>query len=140
MENNHYLLNRLIAKAIDLIIVIGLASMTGTFGIAGPLAAVLYVLIADGFFNGRSVGKKLIGLKVANITANKPATFKDSIIRNAPLGVGVFFYIIPVWGWVLWLVIGIPIIIMEIYLMKSLENHTRLGDTMAETQVLEDKV
>lgn len=137
--DNQYLLNRLLAKAIDLIIVLALAGTDQLVGIAGPLAALLYVLIADGLFGGRSIGKRIVQLKVVNITSNKPCSFKDSMIRNAPLGVGVFFYIIPFWGWVLWLVIGIPIVIMEIYLMKSLENYTRLGDTMAETQVLEDK-
>jgi uncharacterized RDD family membrane protein YckC len=131
---NPVILNRLVGKAIDLIIVIALASVIYP---AGPLAAFLYILIGDGFQKGRSLGKRIVGLRVVNTITGKPADFKDSIVRNSTVAVPVLFFMIPVLGWALWIVIGIPILVIEVYLMTRLELHARLGDTMADTKVLE---
>ena len=128
------ILNRLVGKAIDLIIVIALASVLYP---AGPLAAFLYILVGDGFQQGRSLGKRIVGLRVVNTITGKPADFKDSIVRNSTVAVPVLFFMIPVLGWALWILIGIPILVIEVYLMTRLDQHARLGDTMADTQVLE---
>ena len=103
------------------------------------LAAFLYVLICDGFRDGRSLGKRVVGLQVINTTTGKPATFRDSIVRNCTVAIPVLFFMVPLVGWVLWFLIGIPILAIEIYLMTRLEQHARLGDTMADTQVSEWK-
>ena len=129
-------LNRLIGKAIDLIIAIAFASILYP---AGPLAAFLYILICDGLRNGQSLGKIVVGTVVINTQTNQRASFKDSIIRNSPIALIVLFLLIPLWGWILWFIIGLPVLAMEIYLMKSVENQLRLGDTMADTRVLELK-
>ena len=134
MFSNPLFLNRLIAKAIDLIIVIAFASILYP---AGPLAAFLYILICDGLKGGRSIGKRVVGLQVINKNSSHAADFKDSIIRNSPIAVAVLFFLIPLWGWFLWITIGIPILAIEVYLMRSLDNQARLGDTMADTKVLE---
>jgi uncharacterized RDD family membrane protein YckC len=104
---------------------------------AGPLAAVLYILIADGLKDGRSIGKRVTRLCVINNTAKRPADFKDSIVRNAPIAVAFIFFLIPFWGWLLYFIMGIPILAIEVYLMRSLNKQARLGDTMADTRVLE---
>lgn len=126
-------LNRLIGKAIDLTIVIALAAVP--LYPAGPLAAFLYILIGDGLMQGRSLGKRVVGLRVFNTATGKPATFQDSITRNSTVAIPVLFFMIPIVGWLLWFLIGIPILAIEIYLMTRLEQHARLGDTMADTQV-----
>ena len=126
-------LNRLIGKAIDLTIVLALAAVP--LYPAGGLAAFLYILICDGF-QGRSLGKRLVGLRVINTATGNPATFQDSIIRNSTVAIPVLFFMVPLVGWFLWFLIGIPILAIEIYLMTRLEQHARLGDTMADTQVL----
>jgi len=126
-------LNRLIGKAIDLTLVIALAAVP--LYPAGPLAAFLYILICDGFMQGRSLGKRVVGLRVINTTTGKPASFKDSITRNSTVAIPVLFFMVPLVGWLLWFLIGIPILAIEIYLMTRLEQHARLGDTMADTQV-----
>jgi uncharacterized RDD family membrane protein YckC len=134
-------LNRLIGKAIDLTLVIflaGLPQLHVIFYPAGPLLAFLYILIADGLKGGRSIGKRVVGLKVINTTTGKPATFKDSIQRNSTVAIPVLFFMVPLVGWILWFVIGIPILAIEIYLMTRLEQHARLGDTMADTQVTQE--
>lgn len=134
-------LNRLIGKAIDLTLVIflaGLPQVHPAFYPLGPLAGFLYILVGDGLMQGRSLGKRVVGLRVINTTTGKAATFKDSIQRNSTVAIPVLFFMVPLVGWLLWFVIGIPILAIEIYLMTRLEQHARLGDTMADTQVLQD--
>jgi uncharacterized RDD family membrane protein YckC len=126
-------LNRLIGKAIDLTIVLALAAVP--LYPAGALAAFLYILICDGFRGGRSLGKRVVGLRVINTATGKPATFQDSITRNSTVAIPVLFFMVPIVGWLLWFLIGIPILAIEIYLMTRLEQHARLGDTMADTEV-----
>lgn len=134
LSTQPFFINRIIGKAIDLILVIALASILYP---AGPLAAFLYILICDGLKNGQSLGKRVVGLQVVNTTTGKPADFKDSIIRNSTVAIPVLFSMVPLVGWVLWIVIGIPILAIELYLMTRLDQQARLGDTMADTQVKE---
>lgn len=130
-------LNRYFAKLIDLFIVIALAAILPK--LLGPLAAIAYSLLADGMnfgpFQGQSVGKKVFDFQAVNTDLNLPANFRDSAIRNSTLGFGIFFAMIPVWGWLILLFIGIPLFIMEIYLIQKMEKGHRLGDVMADTEV-----
>jgi uncharacterized RDD family membrane protein YckC len=126
-------LNRLIGKAIDLIIVVALVSVLYP---AGPMAGFLYILICDGF-KGRSIGKRIVGLQVINTVTGRPAEFKDSIVRNSTVAIPTLFSMVPIVGWFLWIVIGIPILAIELYLMTRLDQQARLGDTMADTKVSE---
>lgn len=135
LSTHPLILNRLIGKSIDFVIVIALASFP--FSYAGPLAAFLYILICDGLKDGRSLGKRVVGLRVVNTTTGKNADFKDSIIRNSTVAVPVLFSMVPLVGWILGIVIGIPILAIELYLMTRLDQQARLGDTMADTQVTE---
>lgn len=136
MPTNSLFLSRIIGKAIDLVIVIALVSPPFLYP-AGPLAALIYILICDGLKGGRSIGKRVVGLKVTNTTTGKDADFKDSIIRNSTVAFPVLFFMIPIVGWILWIVIGIPILAIEVYLMTRLDQQARLGDTMADTKVSE---
>lgn len=132
------LLNRIIAKIIDLFIVVLIAVIFPyPFG---PLLGFAYSLLGDGFFfwkfEGQSVGKKVLGLKVVSTMRKAPASFRDSAIRNAPVGVATFFSIIPIWGWLILAVLGIPLMIMEVYLMITVDTGHRLGDVMGDTEVV----
>lgn len=133
-STNPLFLNRIIGKAIDLIIVVAL---TRVLYPAGPLAAFLYILIADGLKGGRSLGKRVVGLAVINTNTGNPADFKDSIIRNSTVAIPVLFFMVPILGWLLWILIGIPVLAIELYLMTRLDAQARLGDTMADTKVSE---
>lgn len=132
------ILNRVAAKMIDLLIV-GLIGLIVFYPI-GPLLGFAYSLFADGLrigpLEGQSIGKKCLNIRVINRVTRKPANFKDSALRNAPVGVATFFSIIPVWGWLILLLIGLPLMLMEIYLMLSVETGHRLGDVMGETEVV----
>jgi uncharacterized RDD family membrane protein YckC len=79
---------------------------------------VLYFLLKDGLFAGRSIGKKLMGLKVMNITANRPCSKVDSIKRN-------IIMFVPIIGWI--------DLIMAIIDGEG----RRFGDKFAGTQVTE---
>lgn len=129
---------RVFAKGIDLVIAFLVAAILPQ--VIGPLIGFLYTLFADGFhfegWRGQSVGKKILGLQVVNTVKKAPAQYKDSVIRNSPVGLATFFGIIPVWGWIILGLIGIPLMIMEVYLMRKVEHGFRLGDVMADTQVI----
>lgn len=131
--------NRVVAKVIDLVIVIALGALVKyPFG---PFVGFFYSIAADGMnfgpFSGQSVGKRFSGLRVISLSRQAPASLRDSLIRNAPVGVATFFAIIPVWGWLILGLIGVPLMIMEIYLMIRAPLGQRLGDVMAETEVVE---
>jgi uncharacterized RDD family membrane protein YckC len=130
--------NRVIAKLIDLAIVF---LLVGFVYPVGPLLGFLYSVCADGIgvggLQGQSIGKKLLRLQVVHTPDRRPATFRDSVLRNAPVGVATFFGIIPVWGWLILGLIGLPLMVMEIYLMISVETGHRLGDVMGDTEVVE---
>ncbi len=136
------IVNRVIAKLIDLTLVIGVAAILPyPFG---PLTGFLYSLLADGFhwgpFQNQSLGKKIMKLRVVHFPAAETRTgalFRDSVLRNSPVGVATFFAIIPVWGWWILALVGIPLMIMEVYLMVTVDTGHRLGDVMAETEVQE---
>ena len=134
-------INRVGAKLIDLALVISVAAILPYP--LGPLVGFAYSLLADGIvykeISGQSVGKRLLKLQVVNKATKKPANYRESALRNAPVGVATFFAIIPVWGWLILALIGLPLMAMEIYLMLTVESGHRLGDVMGETEVVEFK-
>ena len=66
-----------------------------------------------------------------------PSDLKVSIIRNIPVGLVTFLMIIPFWGWILSLLVGVPLGLIEISLIIRADRRQRLGDVMAESVVLE---
>jgi uncharacterized RDD family membrane protein YckC len=133
--------HRVIAKTIDLLLVFLLAAILPYP--VGPLLGFLYSLFGDGIqyrnFQGQSLGKKLMKLQVVNTVTKRPASWKDSALRNTPVGVATFFGLIPIWGWLILAIIGVPLMVMEIYLLLTVETGHRLGDVMGDTEVIEVK-
>lgn len=128
-------LTRCVAKGIDICAIFLLAIILPYP--VGVLLGFMYTLVHDGIHNGQSLGKWLFHLKVMNLKTNEPCTLRESVIRNAPLGVATFFGIIPFWGWIILVLLGIPMVTLEVYLMMTLANGGRLGDVMADTCVVE---
>lgn len=136
---------RVLAKFVDLFVVMFTSAVV--IYPLGPLLGFLYSLVADALpfkgFAGQSLGKKLFKLKVistkpgAQISANSKLTYRESIYRNAPVGVATFFALIPIWGWAILALIGFPLMIVEIYLLIRAPRGQRLGDVMADTEVVE---
>lgn len=135
-DHNSFITNRYIAKSIDLLIAWAFALVLPP---VGPLAGLLYLLIADGFKGGQSPGKQLIGLKVVRAEDSAEIVFKDSILRNIPFGIAYIFFVIPFLGWFLFVVVGIPILLFESYLICTTDESTRTGDILAETKVVDAK-
>ncbi|MDP9132798.1 MAG: RDD family protein [Nitrospirota bacterium] len=123
-------LNRFIAKVIDLLIVAAASRLVPPVGV---LAGIAYILLADGFGGGRSIGKRLIGLQTIVPRTRDPAGFKESMIRNLPCGLAQLAFEIPYVGWIGW---G-AVLSLEALLVIGNEQGRRLGDEIAKTQVLE---
>jgi uncharacterized RDD family membrane protein YckC len=124
------ILNRGIAKLIDLLIVAAAGQIFMPVGFLGGLA---YILIADGFGGGRSIGKRLIGLQTVLPDRREAAGFRESIIRNLPFAVALAAYAVPYVGWL----VSVAIIAFEAVLILGNEQGRRLGDEVAGTQVLD---
>ena len=124
------MLNRGIARLIDLFIVAAAGQMLVPVGFLGGLA---YILIADGFSGGRSIGKRLIGLQTVLPGQREAAGFRESIIRNLPFAVAQVAFAVPYVGWL----ISIAIIAFEAVLIVGNEQGRRFGDEVAGTQVLD---
>ncbi len=123
------LLVRTVAKILDFIIIAAAAEVVPK---AGFYAGLAYLLIGDGLFGGRSLGKKLVGLRV--VSANqRPCTIRDSIIRNSILGAAYLFSRMLWFGWVFVLLVAV----FEFIILLGNKDSMRLGDEMAKTLVLE---
>ena len=124
-------LNRFIAKLIDLFLAAAASELIAPVGF---LAGVAYLLVADGFAGGRSIGKRLIGLQTVLPGTREPAGFRESIIRNIPCAVAqLLYYAVPYVGWLA----SACIVMFEAILIIGNEQGRRLGDELAGTQVLD---
>lgn len=124
------LLLRAVARGIDFIVVMALAEVLPK---AGWLAGVGYLLIGDSLFDGRSVGKRLTGLRVVSISTGMPCGTKDSVLRNSTLAAGFFLWRVPFVGWLLFLAVAA----LEFVLLLGSKEGMRLGDELARTRVVE---
>lgn len=124
-------LNRVIARFIDILIALLLLRLPGYVGF---LAGLTYIGIADGLWDGRSIGKRIIGLRVLRAEGRKPAEFRDSIIRNSTIGVYYALFQIPLLGWAL-AALGLG---FEWLLVVGNPLGMRLGDEIAGTVVADE--
>ena len=124
------LTTRTIAGFVDLLLVVGLARLPDVFGF---LSAAGYILFRDGVLDGRSIGKKLIGLRVMCADdAAKPASYRESIIRNVPFFIAFSLFLIPYAGWVL----GPLVLCIEFLAALGDSVGMRIGDMLARTYVV----
>lgn len=123
------LTTRAVAGFVDLLLIIGLARLPDVLGF---LSASGYLLIRDGLFQGRSVGKKLIGLVVSTVDDQEVAgAYRESLIRNATLVGAYLLFLIPYAGWVL----GPLALGMECLVAIGDDRGMRVGDMLARTFV-----
>ncbi len=123
-------LNRFIAKFVDLIVVAAAGQVVPP---VGWLAGLAYVLIGDGLTGGQSLGKRLIGLQTVIPRSREVSGFRESIVRNLPLALAYLLFPIPYIGWAL----ATAIVLLEALLIIGNEQGLRLGDEIAHTQVLD---
>ena len=124
------MLVRTIARILDFIIVAAAVEIVPK---AGFYAGLAYLLIGDGLFEGRSLGKRLIGIRVVSSVSSEPCTFRDSILRNSLFGIGFLFYKIFWLGWTFVAIVSA----FEFIILLGSKNRMRLGDELAKTIVIE---
>lgn len=124
---------RSLAKIIDFFFIIVVATF---FYPLGVFAGALYLILADSIQTGQSVGKKILGLKVISLKDGSPCAFNQSFIRNLPFLIPLLIGIVPLWGWLLGVVVFLILVALEFYLMVRLDSGHRLGDVMADTTVV----
>jgi uncharacterized RDD family membrane protein YckC len=125
-------LNRCIARFIDILIALLLARLPGYIGFCSGL---LYIGVADGVMGGRSVGKKIAGLRVYSKKTGQRADFRASILRNSTIGVFYILSFIPFVGWA----VGVLGLGFELLLVIGNPEGMRLGDEIALTVVRDEE-
>ena len=80
---------RLGAQVIDSVLMLMILLMAALFGMAAPflgilgvVAALAYLLLADGLPRGQSVGKRVLDISVIDRRTLKPCTYGQSFVRN----------------------------------------------------------
>jgi len=121
------LTTRAVAGFVDLLIVIGMARLPDVLGF---LTVIGYLLVRDGLFAQQSIGKKMIGLRIAHADdPGKTVSFRESIIRNVPFALAYLLFLIPYAGWLLGpLALGV-----EALTATGDERGMRIGDLLART-------
>lgn len=131
-------LRRFVAKACDFALVYLVVAILPLF--LGPIIGVTYFLLSDAIappgFLPQSLGKQWVRLTVVDESGHFPS-FRHSLVRNSPLAIFLFFSLIPFWGWLIALLLGAPLIIIEAFLVLRVQSGARLGDIMAHTRVIE---
>jgi len=136
------LVTRFLAFFIDAVIV----SVVGLVPVLGTLVGIAYALLRDGlhyeFMDGRSIGKKLMKLKVVRHDGS-PMDMATSARRNWPLAVGSLaqgLLILPVIGWILFpfaVIAGALLALFEAYRVVTDPEGRRWGDALAGTKVVQ---
>jgi hypothetical protein len=129
---------RLGARVVDIGVAWGLFVVGGA---AGSVVALLFLLLADGMLQGQSVGKRIFGVKVMHLPTRSAARHRDSTLRNAPLALIILLGMMPA---PLGAAVGLAglVVIGGVEAWRVVRDPLgwRLGDTWAQTQVVDGKV
>ncbi len=124
------LTTRAVAGFVDILLIIALSRLPDVLGF---LSALGYTLFRDGLFDHQSIGKKLIGLRVAALEEDRPLeAYRESIIRNMTYAVAYLLFLIPYAGWVL----GPLAVGTECLAAVGDDRGMRIGDLLARTMVV----
>jgi uncharacterized RDD family membrane protein YckC len=132
------LLLRGMARLADVAIALGIWKLANG---AGTVAALLYLLLADGLLQGQSPGKRIFGIKVVHLPTRAPARYRESMLRNAPFGLCLLLGMIPQPLGTVAFAGGVAVIGgIEAWKVVRDPLGLRLGDAWAFTQVTDGKV
>ncbi len=126
-------LKRILARLVDILVAWALTLVVPPVGV---LAGILYLAVADGVQKGQSLGKMVFGLEVLSVEG-EPCALKSSIYRNLPFSMALLFAVVPFIGWILLVLAGIPILLIELWLVIVDDKGERLGDRISGTIVVE---
>ncbi|CAI4030876.1 hypothetical protein DNFV4_01308 [Nitrospira tepida] len=125
-----HVVNRGLARSADLLIA---ATIDQAVPPIGFFAGLAYLLAADGLSGGRSLGKRLVGLRTWSLRRREAASFGESIVRNLPVALVFLLYQVPYIGWLL----SLAVLIVEGLLVLGNDRGLRFGDILAQTQVVD---
>lgn len=131
------LLPRLLARLTDFLLAMVLPVGAGALGV---LLAPLFVLFADGIFQGQSFGKRLLGIKVVHLPSGAGIDYRQSALRNFPFALAWLLAPIPEFGQVLFWIVTAVAVVWEGSQVVGDTLGLRMGDLFAETQVVDTKV
>jgi len=127
---------RALARLVDFLVAFALAWYAPP---VGPIAAAVYMLVADALMNGQSLGKRLFGVRAMSVARRAPAGLMESVLRNSPFAlVAVFGSVALLWPALF--VAGPAILVFEGYRAVTEPQGIRMGDLFADTQVVDGKV
>ena len=126
-------LKRVMARIVDLLIAWVLALFLPP---AGVILGMVYLAVADGLQKGQSLGKMVFGLDVVKPDGS-PCDLRSSIFRNIPFVLMYLFFALGFFGWILLVIVGMPILLIELWLIYVDNKGERLGDRIADTRVVE---
>ena len=126
-------LKRMVARLVDWLIAWVLALILPPVGV---ILGMVYLAVADGFQKGQSLGKMVFGLDVVKEDGS-PCDLRSSIFRNIPFVLMYLFYALGFFGWILLVIVGLPILLIEMWLVYVDDKGERLGDRIADTRVVE---
>ena len=136
-EHHSPVFNRLVARAIDCLLIVAIFFIgQAIWRPAGILFAATFAAIQDGFGSGQSIGKRIMGLRVIDDATGISCSFRNSFLRNFPFALAVIFLAVKLL-WVFFILLILPILGLEVYLLFSLTTGVRLGDVLANTLVVE---
>lgn len=132
---------RALARLCDAGLAIGVANAAPSLG---PILAAVYLLAADGLIHGQSIGKRIFGIRVmvrpsTPTGRGRPAGYRESFLRNAPLALVMLFSGIAHF-WLVVFLAGVPIIAYEAWRVYRDPLGLRMGDLFADTQVVDGKI
>ena len=124
---------RILATMIDIAIFLFFVVISGPFGV---VIGAAYLLVRDGW-NGRSLGKILVGLQVVTFIDGRPAGLRESLLRNIPLAIVAVLSVVTIFGWVMFFTVGPVTFGWTLYQIYTEDSGRRTGDLLAHTAVIE---
>ena len=126
-------LKRIMARFVDWLVAWVFALFLPPIGV---IFGMTYLAVADGLQKGQSLGKMVFGLDVVKQDGS-PCDLRSSVFRNIPFVLIYLFYALGFFGWILLIIVGLPILLIELWLIYVDERGDRLGDRIADTHVIE---
>jgi uncharacterized RDD family membrane protein YckC len=129
---------RFLARLIDVSVAWGIFVLGER---VGAVLALLFLLFADGMFQGQSAGKRICGIKVVHVPTRTAARNRDSALRNAPFAFVVILSMMPP-PLGLYAFFAGALVVGGVEGLRAVRDPLglRLGDVWAQTQVVDGKV
>lgn len=129
--------SRIIAKGIDCLVVVAIFFLgKALWPLLGVGLAVLWCAFQDAMGEGQSVGKRIMGLRVMEGQSSQACGYGCSMLRNIPFVLAVVFGSSPLL-WVLFVLVVVPLLAFELFVILSVDSGIRLGDVLGNTMVIE---